>query len=176
MRAQLGDRLPKFTEAEFAVLREAELDFYGMNYYTTQFARHRTSPAALEDYVGNVDELPENKAGVSVGEQSGIWWLRSAPQGFRKHLLRLNKKYGKLIYITENGCPCPGEDKMTKEESLNDLFRQKYFADHFDAIVKAIQDGAEIGGYFAWSLMDNLGKFNSIQRTCRRNLPSKQRF
>ena len=162
MRAQLGDRLPKFTEAEFAVLREAELDFYGMNYYTTQFARHRTSPAAPEDYVGNVDELPENKAGVSVGEQSGIWWLRSAPQGFRKHLLRLNKKYGKPIYITENGCPCPGEDKMTKEESLNDSFRQKYFADHFDAIVKAIQDGAEIGGYFAWSLMDNLGKFNSI--------------
>lgn len=159
MRAQLGDRLPTFTEAEFALLREAELDFYGMNYYTSQFARHRTSPASDTDYIGNVDEFPENKAGVSIGELSGIRWLRSAPQGFRKHLVRIYKKYGKPIYVTENGCPCPGEDKMSKEESLKDVFRQRYFSDHFDAIIGATQDGAKVAGYFAWSLIDNLGKF-----------------
>lgn len=159
MRAQLGSRLPLFTEAEFALLREAEIDFYGMNYYTSQFARHRTSPAAATDYIGNVDEYPENKAGISIGELSGIHWLRSAPQGFRKHLVRIYKKYGKPIYVTENGCPCPGEDKMSKEESLKDVFRQRYFSDHFDAMIGAIQDGAKIAGYFAWSLIDNLGKF-----------------
>lgn len=71
---------------------------------------------------------------------------------------RIYKKYGKTIYITENGCPCPGEDKMTKEESVDNTFRQRYFSDHLDAIVGATHDGARIGGYFAWSLMDNLGE------------------
>ncbi|KAH6879839.1 putative beta-glucosidase [Thelonectria olida] len=156
MREQLGYRLPKFTEDDFALLREAELDFYGMNYYTSQFARHRTTPASDTDYSGNVDDLPENKAGESIGELSGMYWLRSVPQGFRKHLVRIYKKYGKPIYVTENGCPCPGEEKMTKEESVKDGFRQKYFIDHLDAIIQARQDGAEINGYFAWSLMDNL--------------------
>lgn len=161
MRAQLGNRLPKFSEADFALLREAEIDFYGMNYYTSQFARHRNTPASDVDFAGNVDELAENSEGVSIGPQAGIRWLRSAPQGFRKHLVRLSKKYGKPIYITENGCPCPGEDKMTKEECIKDAFRQKYFADHFDAIMGAISDGAKVSGYFAWSLIDNLGKFPS---------------
>ena len=162
MRAQLGDRLPIFTEAEFALLREAEVDFYGMNYYTSQFARHRTSPAPDTDYTGNVDECQENKAGVSIGELSGFYWLRSAPHGFRKHLVRIYKKYGKPIYVTENGCPCPGEDKMSKEDSVKDEYRQRYFSDHFDAIVGAIQDGAKVAGYFAWSLMDNLGEFPQL--------------
>ena len=159
MRAQLGDRLPTFTEAELTLLREAEVDFYGMNYYTSQFARHRTSPAPDTDYAGNLDECQENKAGVSIGAPSGIHWLRSAPQGFRKHLVRIYKKYGKPIYITENGCPCPGEEKMGREESVKDEYRQRYFADHLDAIVGATQDGAKVAGYFAWSLIDNLGEF-----------------
>ncbi|GKT83979.1 putative beta-glucosidase [Colletotrichum tofieldiae] len=156
MRQQLGDHLPTFTEDEFELLREAELDFYGMNYYTSQFARHRTSAASDTDYWGNADGLTENKAGESIGELSGMYWLRSVPQGFRKHLVRIYNKYGKPIYVTENWCPCPGEEKMSKEESVKDEFRQKYFTDHLDAIVEAIQDGAKISGYFAWSLMDNL--------------------
>ncbi|RKK07537.1 hypothetical protein BFJ66_g17165 [Fusarium oxysporum f. sp. cepae] len=45
---------------------------------------------------------------------------------------------------------------MSKEESIKDEFRQRYFSEHFDAIVGAIQDGVKVPGYFAWSLMDNL--------------------
>lgn len=51
---------------------------------------------------------------------------------------------------------------MSRAESVDDRYRQKYFSDHLDAIVGAIQDGAEVNGYFAWSLLDNLGKFNKI--------------
>jgi beta-glucosidase len=124
MRAQLGHRLPAFTEAELALLREAELDFYGMNYYTSQFARHRSTLAPDTDYKSNLDDLQENKAGVSIGELSSIDWLRSAPLGLRKHLVRISTKYGKPLYVTENGCPCPGEDLMTREESDKDEYRQ----------------------------------------------------
>lgn len=158
MRAQLGDRLPRFTEAEFALLRDADLDFYGMNYYTAQYARHRETQPTAEDFNGNLEELQENKAGQSIGEPSGVFWLRSAPQCFRKHLVRAYKKYGKTIYITENGCPCPGEESMTREESVQDNYRQRYFAEHLDALIQARQDGADVAGYFAWSLLDNFGR------------------
>lgn len=160
MREQLGDRLPEFTEADFALLREAEMDFYGMNYYTSQFARHRDGPASETDCLGNVEEFQENKEGLSVGEPSGVHWLRSTPKLFRKHLTRVYRKYGKPIYVTENGCPCPGEDKMTVEEAVNDTYRIRYFEDHIDAVALArSEDGSDIKGYFAWSLMDNLGMF-----------------
>jgi beta-glucosidase len=72
MRQQLRDRLPTFTQAEFGLLHEAEVDFYGMNYYTSLFARHRVSPALDTDYLGNLDEYQVNKSGVPIGEPSGV--------------------------------------------------------------------------------------------------------
>ncbi|KAJ5662379.1 uncharacterized protein N7477_009995 [Penicillium maclennaniae] len=157
MREQLGDRLPMFTQAEMHLLQQADMDFYGMNYYTSQFARHRDEPASENDFLGNVEEFQEDKQGVSVGEPSGVHWLRSTPSLFRKHLTRVYRKYGKPIYITENGCPCPGEDKMACEEAVEDNYRVRYFQDHVDAVGLACnEDGSDIRGYFAWSLMDNL--------------------
>lgn len=162
MRAQLGQRLPKFTESDFNLLNGADTDFYGMNYYTSQFARHRDEPPSHIDYFGNVDELQSNKEGQPVGEESGLHWLRSCPGMFRKHLTRVYRLYGKPIVITENGCPCPGEDKMSREESVDDPYRQRYFQNHLDAIGQSIaEDGSVISGYFAWSLMDNLGERSS---------------
>lgn len=158
MREQLKDRLPTFSKDDLDLLREAELDFYGMNYYTSQFARHRTSDASCTDFSGNVDQCKEDKNGILIGEPSGIDWLHSAPNCFQSHLVRIYNKYRKPIYITENGCPCPGEDSMSRAESVDDKYRQRYFSDHLDAIVGAIQDGAKVNGYFAWSLLDNLGE------------------
>lgn len=162
MRAQLGSRLPEFTDAEFALLRETKdlVDFYGQNYYTAQYARHRDDPAHTNDYLGNVIETQTNKQGVSIGAESGIHWLRSSPPQFRKFFSWIYSRYGRAIYVTENGCPCPGEDKMSREESVNDQYRIDYFEAHLDAISQAIkEDGVDIKGYFAWSLFDNLGMF-----------------
>lgn len=157
MRDQLKDRLPPFSQSDMSLLGSADCDFYGMNYYTSQFARHRTSPAPDTDFIGNLDELQTNKSGSPVGLESGLQWLRSCPSLFRKHLTRIHRLYGKPIIITENGCPCPGEDNMTREESVQDEYRIRYFEDHLDAIGRAVsEDGAVVKGYFAWSLMDNL--------------------
>lgn len=144
MREQLGSRLPAFTENDFKLLREADTDFYGMNYYTSQFARHIKQPPSQTDFIGNLDELQEDREGNSVGEESGIHWLRSCPDMFRKHLGRVYRLYGKPIYVTENGCPCPGEDSMTREESVNDDYRVRYFELHLDAIGRSVQEGADV--------------------------------
>ncbi|KAK7423393.1 hypothetical protein QQZ08_009070 [Neonectria magnoliae] len=153
----LRSRLLDFTASDMAIVQKAECDFYGTNYYTSQFARHREQPASETDYIGNVDKLQENKKGEAVGEESGLHWLRSCPGMFRKHLTRIYRLYGKPIYITESRCPCPGEDKKTREESVNYEYRIQYFKDHLDAVGKSVsEDGAVIKGYFARSLMDNL--------------------
>jgi beta-glucosidase len=161
MRSQLGSRLPTFSEDEIADLREARtgLDFYGQNYYTAQYARHNTSLPLPENFNGNVIESQTNSAGESIGAESGIHWLRSSPQSFRKFFSWIYNRYGIPIVVTENGCPCPGEEKMTREQSVDDGYRIEYFEGHLDAISDAVNvDGIPVMGYFAWSLFDNLGK------------------
>lgn len=54
------------------------------------------------------------------------------------------KRYQKPIYITENGA-ADNEDKI----------RTNYIKGHLISLHKAIQDGADVRGYFHWSLLDN---------------------
>ena len=52
---------------------------------------------------------------------------------------------------------------MTLSEAVNDKYRIRYFQDHIDAVaLSRNEDGSEINGYFAWSLMDNLGIFSIL--------------
>ncbi|KIM93830.1 glycoside hydrolase family 1 protein [Oidiodendron maius Zn] len=156
MRAQLGSRLPQFTPEEFSLLKEAKSDWYGMNHYTAKFARANPDPPSITDFTGNVTELKENKSGLEIGPVSGVSWLQVCPQQFRKLLVWVSSRYNIKIYVTENGCPCPGENEMSVEDAIVDDFRVKYFQLYLDAISKAIyEDGVDVGGYFAWSLMDN---------------------
>jgi beta-glucosidase len=166
MRVQLGSRLPKFTPAEFSLLAETKPDWYGMNHYTAKFARANSTLPSITDFTGNVTELKENKSGLEIGPVSGVSWLQVCPQQFRKLLGWISSRYKIKIYVTENGCPCPGENELSVEDAIEDDFRVKYFQLYLDAISKAIyEDGVDVAGYFAWSLMDNFGEFSPYQTT-----------
>ena len=75
-------------------------------------------------------------------ETSDLGWGIS-PEGIY-HVLEDLKKYNLPIYITENGL-ADDEDKK----------RSKFIKDHLYWVHKAIQDGADVRGYFHWSLLDN---------------------
>jgi len=60
------------------------------------------------------------------------------------HVLKEAAKYGKPVYVTENGI-ADAEDKK----------RGKYITDHFAAMHKAISEGVDVRGYLYWSLLDN---------------------
>lgn len=155
MRAQLGDRLPRFTPEESAVVLGSS-EFYGMNSYTTFFMKHKTTPPDINDHKGNVEILDENKQGKSRGEKSDTEWLRAAPWGFRKLLNWIYKRYQMPIFVTENGTTAPGEVAPTPE-ILNDTFRIRFFEGYVgDALARAVkEDGVDIRSYFAWTFTDN---------------------
>ncbi len=65
------------------------------------------------------------------------------PKGIYKVLKSL-KRYNLPVYITENGIADAKDEK-----------RKEFIATHLKWMHKAIEDGADVRGYFHWSLLDN---------------------
>ena len=65
------------------------------------------------------------------------------PEGFYKVLMEL-KRFGKPIYITENGLA-----------DHNDSRRADFIKTHIWAMERAMKDGVDVRGYLHWSLLDN---------------------
>lgn len=156
MRKQLGDRLPEFTEEERALVKGSN-DFYGMNHYTANYIRHKTTAPEADDFLGNLETLFFSKDGRNIGPETQSFWLRPNPQGFRNLLGWISNRYGRPpIYVTENGTSLKGENDLSVEEILDDEFRAEYFRSYLQAMADAVEhDGVDCRGYMAWSLMDN---------------------
>ncbi|GAB7353250.1 hypothetical protein MBLNU459_g3760t1 [Dothideomycetes sp. NU459] len=157
MRAQLGERLPRFTAAQRALVQGSN-DFYGMNHYCANYIKHRTEAAApAEDYLGNLESLLQDRRGEWIGPETQSPWLRPYPVGLRRLMKWISDRYGRpAIYITENGTSLKGENDLPVEEILQDDFRVEYFDGYINAVADAYtEDGVDVRGYMAWSLMDN---------------------
>ncbi|KAG2419727.1 hypothetical protein HFD88_004523 [Aspergillus terreus] len=156
MRAQLGDRLPRFT-AEESQLVLGSSEFYGMNTYTSFFVRHKDTPADINDHKGNVIVSDENCHGVSRGAESDTHWLRYSPWGFRKLLNWIYSRYQMPIYVTENGTTAKGEHGPPPTTGvLNDPFRIQFFEGYVGELARAVKfDGVDVRSYFAWTFTDN---------------------
>ena len=114
------------------------LDFLGINYYT------RAIYEADEKEI--FKQLPAPEPITDIG-----WEIY--PQAMTQLLTSLHKKYPlPPVYITENGAACA--DKIN-DGMVNDTDRVNYYQQHLAAVHNAIEQGVNIHGYFAWSLMDN---------------------
>ncbi|KAK5121243.1 hypothetical protein LTR85_005409 [Meristemomyces frigidus] len=156
MRKQLGERLPRFTNNERALVQGSN-DFYGMNHYCANYIKHKPTESEPEDYLGNLEYLLKDKDGHAIGPETQSPWLRPYPQGFRKLMKWISDRYGRpIIYVTENGTSLKGENDMPMEQILQDDFRAEYFRNYITALAEAVTlDGVDCRGYMAWSLMDN---------------------
>jgi len=115
------------------------LDYLGVNFYTRAIYQHSE---------GNpYEELPPTNAPVT-----DMGW-EIYPQAFEELLVSLDKKYQlPPIYITENGAAI--DDKLENDQVI-DSDRINYYKLHLNALDRAIKQGVDVKGYFAWSLMDN---------------------
>ena len=76
------------------------------------------------------------------------------PDGMRDMLLKVTEEYGRIpIYIMENGASYP--DEVATDGQIHDCERVDYFRGYISSMHEAIEKGADVRGYFAWSLMDN---------------------
>ena len=57
------------------------------------------------------------------------------------------------VYVTENGAAYP--DVLTADGRVHDEARRAYLEQHLGVVAAAAQAGADVRGYFAWSLLDN---------------------
>jgi beta-glucosidase len=86
-------------------------------------------------------------------ERTPMGWLVD-PEGLYQLLVGLSTDApGLPLYITENGCAA--EDYVNPNGEVNDLERVRYLHTHLEAAARAIRDGANLAGYFLWSLLDN---------------------
>ncbi|KAF2721323.1 glycoside hydrolase family 1 protein [Polychaeton citri CBS 116435] len=156
VRLQLGDRIPSFTDEERNLIMGSN-DFYGMNHYCTAYVKHKSTPPAAEDFLGNFELFDENKEGHVIGPETECPWLRPYAPGFRRLLNWISRRYDRPpIYVTENGTSIKGENDLSKEEILQDDFRAGYFRDYLNALAEAYTfDNVDVRGYMAWSLLDN---------------------
>ncbi|MBY8872478.1 beta-glucosidase [Micromonospora sp. PLK6-60] len=136
------------------------LDVLGVNYYSTTLVRawDGVSPRSDADGhgrsahspwigAGDVDFLPQ------PGPHTAMGW-NIDPTGMTELLLRLRDEYPRVpLMITENGAAFA--DEVAPDGAVHDERRVDYLRRHVDAVGVAIDRGADVRGYFVWSLLDN---------------------
>ena len=78
------------------------------------------------------------------------------PDGLYDVLTWLRRRYGNVpLYVTENGAAFYDPPKPV-DGRVDDPLRVHYLRTHLGAVRDAIARGADVRGYCAWSLLDNL--------------------
>ncbi len=136
--------LPFVEPGDMAVIA-APTDFLGINYYSRAVLRNSHVPEA--------DNEPRSVFQAPESEWTEMGWEVYA-DGLYQLLVRVQTDYNPAkIYITENGASY--SDSPNAEGKVHDRRRIQYLHDHLVASERAIQAGVKLGGYFAWSLLDN---------------------
>lgn len=110
-------------------------DFCGVNYYFRQSMK--------------LDELQPEDGGLRVGpvppgvETTDMGW-QVHPESFYAVMRHVWRRFGKPIYITENGIA-----------DATDVQRPRYLLRHLAQVHRAIQNGVNVRGYFHWTFTDN---------------------
>ncbi|KAJ0969345.1 hypothetical protein J5N97_022222 [Dioscorea zingiberensis] len=156
MRERLGDRLPKFSDADRELIKDS-VDFLGLNHYTSRFISHASDKGNLHFYkIQDMERRDKTEGGEIIGDKAASEWLYIVPWGIRKTLNYIATRYGNLpIYVTENGMDDEDSETESIKEFLDDKKRVGYFKGYLSAVSQAIRDGVDVRGYFAWSFLDN---------------------
>ena len=105
--------------------------------------------------------IGRREAPVNIPKTDWDWIIY--PQGLYDQIMRVKKDYPnyKKIYITENGL---GYKDEFVDNTVYDDARIDYVKKHLEVIADAIEAGANVKGYFIWSLMDVFSWSNGYEK------------
>ncbi|XP_044336341.1 beta-glucosidase 26 [Triticum aestivum] len=149
------DRLPRFSADESTMVK-GSIDYVGINQYTSFYMKDNgtwnLTPVSYQDdwHV----EFVFKRNGVPIGAHANSYWLYIVPWGINKAVTYVKERYGNpTMILAENGMDQPGNISIA--DGVRDTVRIRYYRDYITELKKAIDDGARVIGYFAWSLLDN---------------------
>lgn len=137
--ARFGSLLPDGFEDDYAAIHQP-LDFFGVNIYQGHPVRADAAGRAVEQ--PRPAGYPHTMFHWPVEPEVLYWGPRF-----------LYERYRLPLYITENGCAAM--DWVHADGAVHDAPRIDYVCRHLLALRRAIADGADVRGYFHWSILDN---------------------
>nr|CAB3485115.1 unnamed protein product [Digitaria exilis] len=132
MHRILGPNLPEFTSQQKKKLRSTKLDIIGLNHYTTLYMKDCIfSPCEMDPVDGDarVFSSPVGDDGSLIGEVH-------------------------LLVTIFSGYAQASNSSMTARDFTNDTQRVDYIHDYLTSLASSIRKGADVRGYFVWSLLD----------------------
>ena len=140
----LGSQQPQIADGDLEIIGQP-IDFLGVNYYKTHEVSHATYAPPLKAHSKSIPA-------PGWGYTDMGWGIN--PAGLTTVLLDVKERYDNPpVYVTENGCALP--DTADENGFIADWGRVNFLRGHLRAIHEAIEAGADVRGYFVWSLMDN---------------------
>ena len=136
---QMKAQLPNITQDDLRLIAQP-IDFYGQNIYS---GFHVT-----ENGNGELVKLP-----FPAGFPKTYMRWDVYPEALYWGAKFLYERYRKPIMITENGMA--DTDVPLADGSIRDGARIAYMQSYIDALLRVRQEGADVRGYFYWSLLDN---------------------
>jgi len=125
----------------------APLDFLGINLYTRSHVVHE------EGASWGLDAKAVGPKGERVGPRTDFGW-EVWPDALHDMVARITRDYERpQLEITENGCSYgdgPGADGR-----IRDARRVDFYRGYLEALHRAIETGADVRAYHAWTLLDN---------------------
>ena len=138
---RLGPMAPKIEDGDLKLV-SPPIDFFGHNSYTRAVVKDDPGSLTMGATQVPQDDKPKTEMGWEV-----------YPNHLYDALMRITRDYNAPnIYITENGAAYVDE---VVNGAVDDSQRADYLRVHLTAAHRAIQDGANLRGYFCWSLLDN---------------------
>ncbi|KAJ0694924.1 putative beta-glucosidase [Helianthus annuus] len=158
MREYHGNNLPTFSADEKEFMKNS-IDFIGINHYSAIYTKDcmnssctETANRAIKGFV----EITGERNGVPIGDPTSMPRFFVVPRGMEEIVNYFKTRYNNTpMFITENGYSSPHVQDVKVEEILNDFKRIEFHQTYLASLAEAIRNGADVRGYFIWSLMDN---------------------
>ncbi|KAL5578908.1 hypothetical protein UlMin_011350 [Ulmus minor] len=159
MQEILGSDLPSFSKDDAEKLKSG-LDFIGINHYTSFYIKDclfsPCEPGPGSSKTEGFALRTAQKDGIFIGQPTELDWLYVNPQGMEKIVTYIKERYNNTpMFITENGFGEIEKPYSTTIYLPSDGKRAEYMNSYLNALATAIRKGADVRGYFAWSLLDN---------------------